>query len=367
VLSVVIPIRGGSANAYLVDRLAANLTLFSRHDDVECVVVDSASPRAWAERIRRACDRPRCRLVIDPGPQHPFAPGQTRNVGGDAARGDYLLFYDVDLVCGPGFVPAVTRWIASGPEPADFLMIPCLYLHEEATRRVSFTGAPVDLTPFFASLLAGENHLVDNLAVSTSTIVVARAHFERLGGNRPDYRGHGCEDFDLLHRLASYRPDGRRPADYYLDFRTRFPGDYRGFRAYLARYALPRLFEGLYTAHLWHPRPVTRRYFRQRRRNEALLQDFMRRHDRGEAPLPDPWRGEGTEPAPPLRDFIDSLMRAHGYDPATHPGLLRWKDGLSPPRGATRSKLRKLLLRPREFFADSRLPVLRSLSRLFPP
>ncbi|HTM19505.1 MAG TPA: hypothetical protein VL172_03325, partial [Kofleriaceae bacterium] len=151
------------------------------------------------------------------------------------------------------------------------------------------------------------------------------------------------------------------------DHRTRFPGDYAGFRAYLARYGLRNLFEGLYTAHLWHPRPLRRRYFGQRGRNEPMLQEFMRRHDAlpAQPPLPPPWATDAP-PVPPLRDHIAELLRAHGYDPAVHIGLLRWQPGVRAPRGATRAKLRKLLLRPRDFLTDSRFPVLRRLGRRLP-
>ena len=380
-LSVVLPIRAEPGTAYLVERLAANLRWFGRFPGVECVVVDSASAPRFAAEIRALCGRPQVTLVHDPAPGSPFAPGQTRNLGAQVARGDHLLFYDVDLCGGDDLVPAIERWCAAAPDPRAFLMVPCLYATRAGTARLDFRGEPVELAPYLASYLAGENHLVDNIAVSTSTVVVARRHFLRLGGNRAAYHGHGCEDFDLLHRLASYWPDGARPADYYVDARARFPGDYRGFRAYLARYALPHLFGGPYTAHLWHPRPIVRRYFRQRRRNEALLQAFMRAHDAGAptaalrsraddepragAPLPAPWTTTAPPPPPP-RAFIAELLARHGRDPEVDVGLVRWKPGVTTPRGTRRGKLKKLLLRPRQFFLDARRPALRRLARLFP-
>jgi predicted glycosyltransferase involved in capsule biosynthesis len=334
---------------------------------VECVVVDSGSPARFAREIARLCERPRCTRVVDPEPRQPFAPGQTRNLGARAARGEHMLFYDVDLCAGADFVDRVTAWTAAARPAVEFLMIPCLYLTRAATEAIGFDGRPVDLRAHVRSLLAGESRLVDHLSISTSTVVVARDHFLRLGGFRPEYAGHGSEDFDLLHRLASCWPIGGRPADYYLDRRTRFPGDYAGFRAYLARYGLGHLFDGLYTAHLWHPRPLRRRYFGQRSRNEPLLQESMRSHDAAPAqpPLPRPWDGDAPE-VPPLGEHIAALLRAHGLDPDVDVGLFRWRPGVRAPAGATRAKLRKLLLRPRDFLTDSRFPALRRLVRLFP-
>jgi hypothetical protein len=97
----------------------------------------------------------------------------------------------------------------------------------------------------------------------------------------------------------------------------------------------------------------------------------MKDHDRGVTlpplaseldPLPVPWLDEGSG-LPPIADHIRSLMAERGH--GGRPGLVGWKAGTERPAGRGR-RLRKLLLRPREFFADSKLPVLRSLGRLFP-
>lgn len=380
-LSVIFPIRAEAGTAYLVERLAANLTLFGRYPDVECVVVDSASAPKFATEIRRLCDRPHVTYVVDPSPPSPFAPGYTRNLGAQAARGDYLLFYDVDLCCDATLVPAIERWCASAVDPCAFLMVPCLYANRTGTARLDFRGEPVDLQPLLASFLSGDTEYVDHIAVSTSTVVVARRHFLQIGGNRSAYVGHGCEDFDLLHRLVSYWPAGARPGDYYLSVRTRFPGDYRGFRAYLLSYALPHLYGGPITAHLWHPRPKLRRYWRNRQYNEGLLQSFMREHDSGSVvpqplrsrvddeprgePLPAPWTTSAPPPKRP-RELIRELTVGAGRDPEVDIGLLRHKPGAKPPGNATRRKLRKLWNSPRRFFLDAKRPMLRRLARLFP-
>ncbi len=376
VLSVILPIRAEAGTSYLVDRLAACLRRFERFEEVECIVVDSASAPPFTTRIQTLCDRPRVTRVEDPAPMHPFAPGVARNLGAQAARGDYLLFYDVDLVSDDDFIPMLERWCAANQDPCAFLMIPCLYVTRAATQQP--VQDRVDLAPYLASYLAGENHLIDNIAVSTSTIVVSRGHFVRLGGNRPEYQGHGCEDFDLLHRLASYRPEGAKPSDYYLDERTRFPADYVGFRAYLSRYSLPHLFGGPLTAHLWHARPIVRKYFRQRQRNEALLQENMRAHDAGRA-IQAPLKSHPTPalaglpalwtttkpPPPPMREYIRELLVSVGRDPAIAIGLIRWKPGVAKPQGTRRGKLKKLITRPHQFFEDTKHPILRRFAKLF--
>ncbi|RMH40131.1 MAG: glycosyltransferase [Deltaproteobacteria bacterium] len=359
-LSVVIPVRCRAPTRYLLPRLAALVDRLAGEADTEVVVVDSASAPAEAAAMRRLCAQHGAALVTDPHPVEPFAPGIARNLGAERATGDTLVFFDADLRAPADLFARVRAWAAAPPAPQAFLLIPSLYATRAETRRLE-ADPEADLAPLVDSLLAGDNHRVSLVALSTSTVAVARDHFFAIGGNNPAYLGHGCEDFDLLHRLASRWPHARRPADYYEDVRTRFPGDYRGFRAYLAHYALPLLFDGLFTVHLWHDRPVRRRYFRQRRRNERLLQANMRAADAA----PGAWAGEGTEPPPPLADAIAAAMRARGLDPDRQPGLFRWRPGVVAD-GRARSRLRKLVVHPHEFFADSRVPLLRPLRRLFP-
>lgn len=360
-LSVVVPIRASEENSFVVDRLRAVLRFFAGYEDAECIVVDSESPEPYAAQIKAACSSAGATFVKDPAPSHPFAPGAVRNAGARRASAEHLLFWDVDLCAGPDLVPRILRWIDEPKDDDAFLMIPCLYATRDASEAIEGHGEPVDLTALQRSFLEGEAHLVSHLAASTSTIVVRRDHFDRLGGNRTEYVGHGCEDFDLLHRLASRWPRGKRGADYYEDHKTRAIGDYRGFRAYLAGYALPHLFDGLYTAHLWHPRPLERPYHRRRKANEALLASLLRAHDSNA----EAWSKEGVVPAPTIGAQIAELMRAHGYDALRHPGLYRFKEGAAAPKGPRRAKLRKLVLRPRAFLADSSVPALRAIGRFF--
>jgi hypothetical protein len=141
---------------------------------------------------------------------------------------------------------------------------------------------------------------------------------------------------------------------------------------------LPHLFGGPCTAHLWHARPLVRKYFRQRQRNEALLQSNMRAHDTG-GPRRRRCRVASTsaelgctaragrpplEP-PPIGAYVRELLVAAGRDPAVDVGMLRPKPGVGRPRGTRRGKLKKLILRPREFLEDAKHPTLRRLARLF--
>ncbi len=58
--------------------------------------------------------------------------------------------------------------------------------------------------------------------------------------------------------------------------RTPFPHtQYRVFRKYLAYYALPNLFEDSFTLHLWHARPLTKKYYRNRGQNLIYFMEYL--------------------------------------------------------------------------------------------
>jgi predicted glycosyltransferase involved in capsule biosynthesis len=360
-LSVILPIRCRRENRYLVPRLAWSLRLLAASADVEVIVVDSASDPWASARIAELCARHGATLLRDPDPQEPFAPGHTRNAGAAIARGAWLFFYDVDLVADASLVRRLHA-AAHGDAAADgFFVVPCLFLTEAATRRVMAFDAPA-LAPLRASFERGDLIDVDHLGL-THTLVRADV-FRAARGYVRDFRGHGGEDFELLHRLAARRPRGARPADYYDDVRRRHVGDYRGFRAYLAQYALPWLFADLYVAHLWHPRAMRRTYFRRRERNYELLQDRLRAFD--EQAGAEAWAGSATSaPAPTAAELVRQLGRASAYPEARLAGLLGSPPGAAvpPARWVAAKRLRKLVLAPRQFAADSRVPALRRLAR----
>jgi hypothetical protein len=45
---------------------------------------------------------------------------------------------------------------------------------------------------------------------------------------------------------------------------------------------------------------------------------------------------------------------------------MRWKAGVTAPRSSRRSKIRKLILRPKQFFEDTKFTPLRRIAKWLP-
>ncbi|OED44256.1 hypothetical protein ACH42_08070 [Endozoicomonas sp. (ex Bugula neritina AB1)] len=228
-------------------------------------------------------------------------------------------------------------------------MFPCFYLSQKATLDV-FSGQLPDYSQYWQSYFQGLLDHVDGIAVASSCLLVEREWFLRISGFKPDFSGHGYEDFELIHRLAAYYPLGMLPDDYAVDDKHQFPADYVGFRRFYSYYALPHLFSGHFLLHQWHKRPLANKYHRLRQGNEELFANILSSKS---LPICDGIQPFGTKrKLPGYREWIMTLMQDNGYDLQQYPGLFHWQEGVSRPSGNWQRKLRKLVLKPRQFFRD---------------
>jgi predicted glycosyltransferase involved in capsule biosynthesis len=270
-LSLIIPIKITFQNRFLLSRVRGLIKFFSSSTEIELIVVDSSEKARYSNALKKLSEEKfveYCYLRM----QDIYSASKARNYGSKQAKGEYLLFYDVDLLVKDDFIDKVLRDIESLKSPA-FMIYPCLYLSESKTKAIE--GKALN-NQIFEDIkmryLEGFNDEVLYLAVNTSTILVSKEHFFKIGAYNEVYKGHGYEDFELIHRLYMAYPLVSREDDYIIDFKTPFPKGYKGFRKYFSYYALPNFFKETYTLHLWHPRPLTKKYYRHR---EANLQYFL--------------------------------------------------------------------------------------------
>lgn len=356
-LTVVIPFATRKHDKDCLLRLKNAVACFDANPFVDVLVYDTTvSPDYSASDIIR--QQSHVRYVHNPQ-KGLFSPGKVRNLAVGCVETEYLLFFDGDHLCSPSFIDGLPDKIKALKQmgPHAFLMFPFLYLTRGMT--ASFSG---NFSDCLDSYLKGENHKVEAIALSTCCLLLNRQHFLDLGGFNESYRGHGCEDFDLVHKLCTLYPSCQRPADYYLDEKQRFPVHYQGFRRYFAYFALPHLFTGDFVLHQWHPRPPIA-YHKQRNHNEALLQEEMRRFD--VAHLSANGLLSGNLPAAPeMEAFITDILVQHGYSPDQYPGLFHWQKGVRE-HGVFTRKLNKFLRDPLKFVKDSKLGR-RCLARWLP-
>lgn len=231
------------------------------------------------------------RVVRHPSPHALFSIGQARDFGVQMATSPVVIFNDIDFYGTEAMYRAIHAEVVRrrmAENLFDFLCVPVLFLTEEGTRQ--WLTAENGAKPFAGGLtvdaLEADRARLQSIAYGSSAMVVNRHHYLSVGGHDPRFTGHGAEDYDLLHRLATLAPKGPRPHDYFTDYKDNSVRSYWGFRPFFALYGLGLLPSGIHLVHLWHPRRMEKGYFRPRR-NFRLLKKVMKRFERtGDQPMP---------------------------------------------------------------------------------
>ncbi len=348
-ISVIIPFSYRKGDKACLQRLFNTVACFEEQPDLELVIFD-------VSRLQRTelVSELKCLSYVKyyHQPQRGvFSPGAIRNLAVEKACGGYLFFCDADLLCSRSFVASLTEHQTQLAIEGlhAFAMFPCLYLSEKATGRI-LDGCKPDYNLYWQSYLSGELENVDGIALASSCLLVNREWFEKIGCFRREFSGHGCEDFELIHRLSSYYPIGKKPFDYEVDEKHQFPGHYKGFRQYYSFYALPHFLNKCFLVHQWHKRPLARLYHRKRRLNEAFFTRLLVSDNSHLCDGIEPW--SSRQKIPDFSDWILSLMKEAGLNVKHYPGLFSWKEGVYRSPGGFKRKLRKLILKPVQFFKD---------------
>ncbi|MDX0135798.1 glycosyltransferase [Sinorhizobium meliloti] len=268
-------------------------------DRFEVVVVDYGSPPNEAANLVALTGRyPHAKLVRVSAETEPFSAGISRNIGAQHATSPVIMFNDVDCLASPNMYEKIHKEARARKidvNAYDFFAIPIAFLTYEGVEE--YHSAQTSNEPYAADslfhyhIIRGEKQFISFMAYSGSTIVVNRLHYLSVGGTSPEFHGHGAEDYEVKLRLASYRPIGRKPLDYYRNTKNNQIQDYVGFRAYLSLYAYEVAFRGIYMVHLWHPRREVNSAlassisipYGQTERNFTLLNEMMKAFDKSGA------------------------------------------------------------------------------------
>ena len=369
-LSIIIPFCKRLFDSGSVQRLDDAISCFADQPNIEVVVLDTGRHSAQLKLTHRGQENLRYSHQFQPGV---FAPGLVRNTAVALATGQYIFLLDADLLISHQLVSQLVSYAQTlaSEGPQAFRMFPCLYLSQACSADCAAefrepARQPALYRKLLTSLLLGEAHQLDGIALVSSCLLINREWFLAIGGFRLEFAGHGYEDFELIHRLTMYYPVGQRPADYSEDVKSQFPGRYRGFRRYFSYYAAPHLFHHEFLLHQWHPRPLSRQYYRQRKINETLFADILRattvtwpEHLSGfkaDTELLTVLKTGVTATDIVLPDFPSWLMAQQalsGYPVNDYPGLFHFQVGVARSNRGIWKKLRKLLLNPKAFIRDS--------------
>jgi predicted glycosyltransferase involved in capsule biosynthesis len=292
-LSVIIPIRVCSDREYVLSNLKRQLAETLEVKLVNFLIVDSGSNEHYSRILKSICKGHNVKYLFHDTRGETFSVGAARDFGAQYALSDIIMFMDVDLAWDNSFYEKMVDEIRLRKMTVyinSFFLVPCFYLSEKGSNEF----LEIDRKLAFHQVRRWHEYQtfgkIDSYAPSTSVMVVNRDHYLSLGGHRTEFYGHGCEDFELIHRLAVNFPKYSRPKNYYLNNGHYESIEYEGFRALFGLYGEIAMRSSLFLIHIWHPRPKKGAYHGSMQRNKKLLTDLMVKYDQdkiGPSPLAD--------------------------------------------------------------------------------
>lgn len=284
-LSVIFPVRVTSNREYIFHNLQRILSIKDNSENIEYIVVDSGSTSNLSEKIKEICVLEGARYVYDDTRDQLFSAGRARDLGAQVSKGEFVLFLDVDIMFDRNFFSKIISEIElrdMRQNITEYFCIPCFYLDKELSEEFLSSLEKKGDIVFKELKYNYENGIVDgieNFAPATSLTVINRWHFLSIGGHRKEFSGHGSEDFELTHRLATYARKYHRPYNYYLEKKSYTSVEYEGFRSYfsMAGYSV---YDTQFAVHISHPRPKDK-YQVTTQKNREILISSMKEFDQG--------------------------------------------------------------------------------------
>ncbi|ANH09162.1 hypothetical protein [Shinella sp. HZN7] len=292
VITAVIPVRLSTDQLYdEPERIARIIATLPR--SYVPLIVDYGTVAERAGELQGLAASTGTRLVrVETGDQ-PFSVGHARDIGTLHAETPLILYHDIDFLLSPLSYERVLEEARLRGMPDNayaFFALPGVYLTEDFTRRYLEMFATGDAS--FADVLLHDGvmrrdkAIYENHTYAISAIVASRYHLLAIGGHDKSFVGHGAEDFELLHRLASYAPRGPKTLNYYRNTMNNTIQRYEGFRAYFALYGIDVFQRGLQMAHLWHPRREDASYLAPRHENQERVSEVMADYDADKSWVP---------------------------------------------------------------------------------
>lgn len=283
-LSVIIPFRFDKKQPYLLDRLneqCSQLDIFN--ENLEFIVVDSGSSKNDRNKCQSICNHHGISYIYHDSEGSTFSIGAARDFGVRHARGNAITFLDVDLRTPSDFWIRLINFMSAygiTKNKKKFFAIPCLYLTENGTQEFINTEGDLKFSDYYLRWLHGDTTSIQNIAPCSSVMVVNRLHYLSIGGHRPEFRGHGYEDFELYHRLIGEENILPRADDYYTDTKNWDTSTFRGFRSQFSLLGRAAQMSNLFVVHLWHPRPKDSSFYSNMSVNRDIWMDFFKSFDK---------------------------------------------------------------------------------------
>ena len=286
-LTIIVTLRIDSKSEYLISRLKSFLKNLNNTDTLEFLFVNSGSNSYYTNIIKDIIGKSgkdNVRIVYHNSEGELFSIGAARDFGAQHARGDFLIFQDIDLCGEENFYDKVLNEINAlnmKEYVNEFFVIPCFYLSQEGSVEFLEDKSPEKFRKLYLKFIEGESNFHDQiirLATVTSVLVCQRLYFLSVGGHSKSFYGHGYEDFEMLYRLARNSNKYHRSKNHTENIINPRNLKYEGIRAFLSMWGIQSLSNSLFLVHIWHPTPKTS-YSSRSNTNKNLLEKKIKEFD----------------------------------------------------------------------------------------
>ena len=283
-LSVIIPFGLSKERPYIEERVIQKAKSFQSDENIEFIFVEGYSSK---DHELKNFIQTNHHIYLKDTEQKAFSQGRCRNLGANYAHSNVLLFLDVDCYISLNNFEKILKLIQIKNISQNInalIVLPVVYLSKEANEKLKQYDDKFWDILIQEDLFTAKNTWVKFFAPSsTSSIVINKYQFLRLGGNDENFIGHGYEDFDLFARiLKACVSFEKMPTNLSYDARNWNFFNFKGFRSWFSLLGYEACFYGIYMYHFYHIEPNQNAYMQNKDKNHQLFYKHLKnikKHD----------------------------------------------------------------------------------------
>ncbi|ECQ9303891.1 glycosyltransferase [Campylobacter jejuni] len=284
-LSVIIPFGLSKERPYIEERVLQKAKSFQSDENIEFIFVEGYS--SLENNLKQIIENSGHIYLKDKDQKDYFSQGRCRNLGAIYANSKVIMFLDVDCYISLDSFEKILKLIQIKNISQNInalIVLPVVYLNKEANEKLKQYDDKFWDILIQEDLFTAKNTWVKFFAPSsTSSIVINKHQFLRLGGNDENFIGHGYEDFDLFARiLKACVSFEKMPANLSYDARNWNFFDFKGFRSWFSLLGYEACFYGIYMYHFYHIEPNQNAYMQNKDKNHRLFYKHLKnikKHD----------------------------------------------------------------------------------------
>lgn len=284
-LSVIIPFGLSKERPYIEERVIEKAKYFKSDENIEFIFVEGYS--SLENNLKQIIENSGHIYLKDKDQKDYFSQGRCRNLGAIYANSKVIMFLDVDCYISLDSFEKILKLIQIKNISQNInalIVLPVVYLNKEVNEKLKQYDDKFWDILIQEDLFTAKNTWVKFFAPSsTSSIVINKYQFLRLGGNDENFIGHGYEDFDLFVRvLKACVSFEKMPTNLSYDARNWNFFNFKGFRSWFSLLGYEACFYGIYMYHFYHIEPNQNAYMQNKDKNHRLFYKHLKnikKHD----------------------------------------------------------------------------------------